>query len=288
MATRTRPLGQLDRSLAKAQKRVLCLLLKGGKEKGGKGGSPQTAPMAVDATFPTSSSVPCSMAPPPWTAPTPGPAEHGGGMTAPWNPPSIYAPGFGIHRPSRSWLARFGVALSAMEPFPKAWPENTFQRAKLVQKREENRVLLRFVRDASLAQRKRGGALLGENPRPSLAWKEPLIEEAFSGTSMAVCDMCMFGLRVPDGPHLRKRTRLQGTEEITKRCEKLCDKSHEHTPVVGGVKITFRVCRRIHHSLRQGGGLGSRTVPKEEKKTKRSDGRRRRNARGADDGRRRA
>ena len=111
-----------------------------------------------------------------------------------------------------------------------------FQRAKLVQKREENRMLLRFVRDASLAQRKRGGAILGENPKPSLAWKEPLIEEAFSGTSMAISDMCMFGLRVPDGPHLRKRTRLQGTEEITHRCEKLCDKSHDHTPVVGGIK----------------------------------------------------
>lgn len=82
-----------------------------------------------------------------------------------------------------------------------------FQTAKLMQKREENKMLLRFVRDANLIQRKRRDVLLVENPRLSLAWKAPL--EAFNGTFMAICDMCMFGLRIPDGPHLRKGTRLQ-------------------------------------------------------------------------------
>ena len=111
------------------------------------------------------------------------------------------------------------------------------QRAQLQVKREENRTLLRFVRDATLAQRKRGGAVLGENPKPSLAWKEPLIEEAFAGTGDSICDMCTFGLRLPQGPFLKKRTRLRGTEEIVARCNTLCPGHREHTPVVGGAKI---------------------------------------------------
>ena len=66
-------------------------------------------------------------------------------------------------------------------PLPTLGRKTPLQRAQLAQKREENPVLLRFVRDASLQQRQRGGALLGENPKPPLAWKEPLIEEAFAG-----------------------------------------------------------------------------------------------------------
>ena len=76
-----------------------------------------------------------------------------------------------------------------------------YQRQKLEEKRMENRTLLRFVRDAALRQRRRGGALLGENPYASLAWKEPLVEEAFDGMSSCACDMCRFGLRLPkQGP----------------------------------------------------------------------------------------
>ena len=67
---------------------------KGGKEKGGKGGSLQT-PMAVDATFPMSSSFPHSMPPTPWTAPVPTSPESSGGMTTPWSQPQIYASGLG-------------------------------------------------------------------------------------------------------------------------------------------------------------------------------------------------
>ena len=112
------------------------------------------------------------------------------------------------------------------------------QRVQLEHKREENRTLLRFVRDASLRQRSRGGALLGENPKPSLAWQEPLIQEAFDGMPTTTCDMCQYGLRLPEaGAFLRKRTRLQGTAEILERCSRLCQGGHEHTPVVGGARI---------------------------------------------------
>ena len=94
------------------------------------------------------------------------------------------------------------------------------QRAQLQVKREENRTLLRFVRDATLAQRKRGGAVLGENPKPSLAWKEPLIEEAFAGTGDSICDMRTFGLRLLEerGRSARRKSQtIPGVERTIDR-----------------------------------------------------------------------
>ena len=122
---------------------------------------------------------------------------------------------------------------SPLQSFGKKTP---MQRAVLAERRQEQRALLRFVRDAAHDQRKRGDALLGENPHPSLAWKEPLIEEAFEGQATTRCDMCQYGLKIPTG-HIRKRTRLRGTEEILARCSRLCDGSHDHAPCLGGVKM---------------------------------------------------
>ena len=86
-----------------------------------------------------------------------------------------------------------------------------WRRFKLAQRRKEQRKILRFVRDASRRQRRRGGAVLGENPHQSMAWKEPMIIEAFDGMESGITDMCQFGLRVPGGNLLRKRTALKGT-----------------------------------------------------------------------------
>ena len=112
-----------------------------------------------------------------------------------------------------------------------------YQRAQLAAKREEHRTPLRFVRDASIRQRERGGALLGENPKPSLAWREPLIEEAFEGMPSTTCDMCMFNLKIPGDQYLRKRTTLKGTPEILNRCSRMCDGRHQHAHVFGTCKI---------------------------------------------------
>ena len=114
--------------------------------------------------------------------------------------------------------------------------KTAWERMRLIQRRKEQRTLLRFVRDAALDQRKRGGALVGENPDRSLAWKEPLIEEAFEGQGGTRCDMCQFGLKIPKGP-IRKRTKLRGTEAIMKRCSRMCKGDHHHAPCLGGVKI---------------------------------------------------
>ena len=64
------------------------------------------------------------------------------------------------------------------------------------------------------------------------------MEEAFDGMSSCACDMCRFGLRLPkQGPFLRKRTKLVGTVEIMENCSKMCQRDHEHCPVLGGVRV---------------------------------------------------
>lgn len=113
----------------------------------------------------------------------------------------------------------------------------SWQREKLEERREEQREALGFVRDASHDQRRRGGLLMGENPKPSLAWKEPLIVEAFDGMGSVTTDMCQYGLRLPQrGPYLRKRRRLMGAPELVLPLAKTCAGRHEHTPVLGGMQ----------------------------------------------------
>lgn len=40
---------------------------------------------------------------------------------------------------------------------------------------------------------------MGENHKPSLAWKEPMVQEAFDGMGFTITDMCQYNLRLPDG-----------------------------------------------------------------------------------------
>ena len=119
------------------------------------------------------------------------------------------------------------------------------QMTRLGERIQKSRILLRFVKKAAKDQRRRGGALLGENPSRSKAWLEPDIEEAFEGTGSTITDMCRYNLKKPNEEFpeeppqcMRKRTRLRGTPEILKYCSRKCDgKHHQHTPVLGGVKI---------------------------------------------------
>ena len=112
-----------------------------------------------------------------------------------------------------------------------------YQRYRLQRRRKQQRKLLRFTRDASLRQRRRKKALVGENPHLSLAWDEGPVQEAFAGMAEGVTDLCQFGLRVPRGDFLRKRTRLRGTKEVIKHATKRCQGTHKHQPVLGGMKF---------------------------------------------------
>ena len=118
--------------------------------------------------------------------------------------------------------------------------KSVLQLARLVTERKKQRKLLRFTRDAALRQRKRRGRVLGENPATSLAWKEPLIVEAFDGLAHEVTDMCCYGLRIPGKGALRKRTRLAGHKGVMKYCVKKCCCRKPHVPVLGSAKIGGR------------------------------------------------
>lgn len=138
------------------------------------------------------------------------------------------------------------MAMWAMECTPRIWSQDTQADAdeNLWKKRQKDRKLLNFVGLAVKNQRKRGGAVLGENPAGSKAWQEPAIEEAFENMSECITDMCQYGLKKPktefegEEEFLRKRTRLRGTKEIIERRSRRCDgKGQVHEPVLGGVKI---------------------------------------------------
>ena len=118
--------------------------------------------------------------------------------------------------------------------------KSVLQLARLVTERKKQRKLLRFTRDAALRQRRRKGRVLGENPATSLAWKEPLIVEAFDGLAHEVTDMCCYGLEVPGKGALRKRTRLAGHKGVMKYCVKKCCCKKPHVPVLGSAKIGGR------------------------------------------------
>ena len=74
------------------------------------------------------------------------------------------------------------------------------EKAILGRKRQQERPLLDFVNEAALKQRRRGGAVLGENRWLSRAWDEDAIRGAFEGDGMSHgrVDMCMYNLKRPD------------------------------------------------------------------------------------------
>lgn len=112
------------------------------------------------------------------------------------------------------------------------------QRVALRRKRmQSRRTFLAFTRRVVLHQRSTGRAVLGENPFTSKAWKQPEIEEAFSGMAVAVCDQCCYGLRHPENKlPMRKRTMLRGQEKVVKHMRCKCDGSHTHHPIEGNFR----------------------------------------------------
>ena len=102
---------------------------------------------------------------------------------------------------------------------------------------ESRRTLLAFTRRVVLWQRRRGKAVLGENPHPSKAWKTPEILDAFQGCAEAVGDQCEFGLRHPMSQvPMKKRTRFMGQEEVVAPLRRTCCHDHDHWPIEGKYK----------------------------------------------------
>ena len=109
------------------------------------------------------------------------------------------------------------------------------QRAALRAKRAQSRrTLLRFTREIALRQRRKGKAVLGENPKPSLAWTTPEILDAFAGCAEAIADQCRYGLKHPtSGLPMKKRTRFMGQPEVVQFLQEKCQGCQEHHPIEG-------------------------------------------------------
>lgn len=89
-----------------------------------------------------------------------------------------------------------------------------------------------------------------ENPRASYAWKTPKMLELIAECDCTIVhfDQCQYGLKIPikEGiPGLAKKaTSIVGTMPNLSQLERKCDHSHEHVPVVGGVKHNGRWQKR--------------------------------------------
>eukprot|EP00435_Cladocopium_sp_Y103_P057834 s201_g20.t1 len=111
------------------------------------------------------------------------------------------------------------------------------QREALKHKRITSLKLLKFSAQVSMKRQRFGRAILGENPLPSLAWKQDDIIDGFGSLPEGICDQCQYGLRHPEcGMPLKKSTRFAGQEEIVAELRKRCPGDHEHFPIEGTVK----------------------------------------------------
>ena len=80
--------------------------------------------------------------------------------------------------------------------------------------------------------------MVGENPAPSLAWKEPEIVTGFDGLSHVQCDQCQYGLVHPETQQpIRKRTQFVGQPKVVKYLSKKCPGRHQHAHIEGNVRI---------------------------------------------------
>ena len=111
------------------------------------------------------------------------------------------------------------------------------QREALKHKQNTSKKLLKFSAQVSLKRQRNGRAILGENPLPSLAWKQEDIIDGFGGLAEGICDQCQYGLRHPENKMpLKKATRFVGQEEIVAELRKRCNGEHEHFPIEGSVR----------------------------------------------------
>ena len=90
-------------------------------------------------------------------------------------------------------------------------------------------------------QRRRGKAVLGENPHSSRAWVQPEVLDGFEGLPTAVLDQCQYGLKHPTtGEPIRKRTRFVGQPLVLSGLHQRCDGSHDHAHIEGSVRVGDR------------------------------------------------
>ena len=113
------------------------------------------------------------------------------------------------------------------------------QRAALEEERREQRkTFLSLSGRAASLQRRKGKALLAENPATSLAWDQPEISLALQGLAKVQCDQCQYGLKHPQtGEPIKKRTQFVGQPQVVKHLAKQCPGDHAHAHIEGSVHV---------------------------------------------------
>ena len=113
------------------------------------------------------------------------------------------------------------------------------QRAALEEeRREQRRTFLSLSGRAASLQRRKGKALLAENPATSLAWDQPEISLALQGLAKVQCDQCQYGLKHPEsGEPIKKRTQFVGQPQVVKYLARQCPGDHAHAHIEGSVHV---------------------------------------------------
>ena len=117
------------------------------------------------------------------------------------------------------------------------------------EERKKAMTLLLFGIEVCKLQMSNDRFFVFEHPEFARSWKyQGLIDlEKQTGVTMVCLDMCMFGMRdIGSDVRIKKGTRLLGNldEDIMKRMEKRCDKTHEHQVCEGQVKVEGRWMNR--------------------------------------------
>ena len=107
---------------------------------------------------------------------------------------------------------------------------------ELCEKKILTRLFINFCKELIKIQLNNGGRVMFEHPRDSVAWG--LLEELSSQLHTVDLHMCRFGLRVPQGPLIRKATRLMVSHADMRELGRLCPGSKhpdhvEHLPIAG-------------------------------------------------------
>ena len=109
---------------------------------------------------------------------------------------------------------------------------------------ERGRILMSFALELAEEQLRGGRHYALENPAPSGAWREPLMEEFIDRHDpfLVDFDQCQLGLRSLQGNFHKKPTRLASSSStVTSLMDgRRCTRSHIHDPVIGGSKVTVR------------------------------------------------
>lgn len=116
-----------------------------------------------------------------------------------------------------------------------------------LQKVNTSRSFIRFCCQLFKIQAQSGRRALFEHPRGAKTWKYPEMASLLRRYHTVDCDMCQYGLKLPDSDHsIRKNTKLLVTHDDMKVLGKLCPgksgpqhATHDHVtgshPVVGKI-----------------------------------------------------